>query len=226
MGYRSRDWREWALIASLLALLQYRWTGELSRAETQRLFTSAGARLQQFTRAFDTGLRQTITDFIPSGEEIALLGPKRANEERLKNIGSHLERPIFRRIAAAVPVKAGKLQFLEANLAGQTFVASPWPDSSDWQGLRTRLERLARGETPPAFIADPNTSLIEVPVFGEGAEQEWILFELDTDYAAKTWLPETAFPPAMRKGVPVSKCRFSLFASSAGVGEIRIGVGW
>ena len=132
MGKRSRNWHERAIIASLLAaclvlaLLQYRWAGELSQAETQRLFASAGGRLQQFTRAFDTELRQSISDFVPSGEEVRNLGPDRANEERLKSGGPLLSRPIFRRIAAAVPDKSANLQFFEANRAEHRFGAD-WP---------------------------------------------------------------------------------------------------
>ncbi len=191
-----RDWQERAVIAALLAaclvlaFLQYRWTGELSRAESQRLFASAGGRLQQFTRAFDTELRQSVSDFVPSGEEVRALGPERANAERLKSVGPRPDRPIFKRIGAAVPDKSAKLQFLEANLAGQRFAVRDWPDSSDWQSLRTRLQGMAHGDSPRGTVADPSSALIEVPVFVDDVEREWMLFELDTDYAVKTWLPE------------------------------------
>lgn len=127
------DWRERAIIALLLAaclvlaFLQYRWAGELSRAEAQRLFASAAGRLEQLTRAFDTELGRSVMDFIPSGEEVERLGPVRANEERFRTASQRLDRPVFRKIAAAVPDKERKLQFLEANVAEQRFLPGSGP---------------------------------------------------------------------------------------------------
>ena len=183
----KHNWQERALIASLLAacvvlaFLQYRWTGELSQAYTQRLFATASGRLQQFTRAFDTELRQSVLDFIPAEEEVRRMGPERANAERRTRAMARLERPMFRRVGAAVPDRSRQ------TLA---FVDGTWPESADWQGLRNRLRSISMGEDPGGGIIDPTTPLIEVPVFVDGVEREWMLFELDADYAARTWLPE------------------------------------
>lgn len=43
-----------------------------------------------------------------------------------------------------------------------------------------------------ADIVDPESDLIEVPVFGRGGEREWIIAELNPDYIAGTWFPELA----------------------------------
>lgn len=179
-----------ALLAAclILAFLQYRWTGELSRAETARLSASLRARLQQLARAFDSELHRTVQALVPAGEAVIDLGPERANEERLRN--AELDRPLFRRIAAAVPDRSSTLQFFVANIAEQRFLARDWPASQAWQTLRTRLQGIARGESPRAAIVDASTALIEVPVFADGREREWMLFELDTEYAAKTFLPD------------------------------------
>lgn len=190
------DWRERAIIALLfaaclvLAFLQYRWAGELSRAEAQRLFASAAGRLEQLTRAFDTELGRSVMDFIPSGEEVERLGPVRANEERFRAASQRLDRPVFRKIAAAVPDKERKLQFLEANVAEQRFLPGEWPEAEEWQDLRDRLQGVAHGESPRGTIVSPASALMEVPVFGPDQELEWMIFELDTAYATATWLPE------------------------------------
>lgn len=192
----GKVWRERLIIGSLLAaclllaILQYRWTGELSRAETARLLSSAGGRLQQFTRAFDAELRQSVLDLVPSSEEVRSLGPERASAERLRSAASRLERPLFRRIAAAVPDRSARLHFFEATLDDPRFVEREWPASEDWQTLRKRLEAMARGEGYRGLIVDPNSALIEVPVFVDDSEREWMLFELDIGYTAGKWFPE------------------------------------
>ena len=62
-----------------------------------------------FVKDITRRMRQNISDFVPSGEEVRHLGPLRANEERLKGIGRGQDRPTFKRIAAAAPDKSGTL---------------------------------------------------------------------------------------------------------------------
>ncbi|MFN7919288.1 MAG: HAMP domain-containing sensor histidine kinase [Bryobacteraceae bacterium] len=191
-------WQERAIVALLLAaclvlaFLQYRWTGELSRAEGERLMASAGSRLQQFTRAFDTELRRSVLDFVPPGEDVQNRGVTRANEERLQGALARLDRPIFVRIAAAVPDRSGRLTYFEADQSSGKFAPAAWPDQAAWQRLRERLEDVAQRGSPPGNMIDPASALMEIPVFSEERELEWMLFEIDTEYAARTWLPELA----------------------------------
>lgn len=195
----TKVWHQWqdrALIALLLtaclvlAFLQYRWTGDLSRAETHRLLASAQGRLQQFAQAFDSELRRSVADAVPSGEDTTRLGPERANQERLTTASQRWERPLFRKIAAAVPGKPGELHLLEASPKDHHFVHAEWPVAPEWHQLRTRLQGLVQGESPHGFIVSPASALIEVPVFGADRELEWMIFELDVKYAVSTWLPE------------------------------------
>lgn len=193
-----RQWQERAIVAALvaacliLAYLQYRWTGELSQAESQRLYASAGDRLAQFTRAFDTELRQAVQELIPNDDEVRTLGPERANKERLKRAIQTQDRRLFRRIGAAVIGMPGHLDYLDADLTTQKFAPAKWPESPDWQALRFRLEGMARGDSRRGEIVDPDTALIEVPVFVDDSEREWIVMELDTSYVRDKWLPELA----------------------------------
>lgn len=186
---------EWLLLSLLLAAclalgwLQYRWTGELSRAESVRLRASAGLRLEQLARSFDNEVRQAVLDRVPEGEEVKRFGADRANEERLRQALENSSRPIFRRTGAAIPGKGG-LAFHEAVSGRFEFRPAEWPSAPEWQALKARIEKVAAGHPPDRQMIDPATLLIEVPVFYEESEVEWIVLELDPDYAVKKWLPE------------------------------------
>jgi signal transduction histidine kinase len=191
-----RKWHESALLAALLAacvvlaLLQYRWTGELSRAEATRLSASAQGRLQQLARAFNTELRNEVLALVPSGQAVSQFGAVRANDEVLNRTASDPNRrPIFRRIAAAVRGREDALEFYEASRDAMAFAAKPWPEEAPWRALLQRLQEISKGGSPRGLILDPNSTLIEVPVFTDDREAEWMLFELDTDYVA-AWVAQ------------------------------------
>jgi signal transduction histidine kinase len=191
--------KEWGLIALLLvacaalAVLQYRWTGELSRAETERLRSGAGTQLRRLAQAFDLELRRAVMDVVPAAEAVASKGWERANAEQVSAGLKRLERPVFRRIYAAVPAGPAArrtLRLYEASPDGSRFSSAAWPESPEWKHLRARLGALLQGAPPHGDIVDPVSSLIEAPVFGAGGEQEWIIAELDADYASRVWFPE------------------------------------
>ena len=193
---RWRHWQETALIilllaaCSVLAFLQYRWTGEVSRAESDRLRASAAGRLEHLAGVFNDDIRRSVRDFVPSQEEVRRLGREQANAERLKQAAARMERPLFRRIAAAAPSAQGKLQLTEGRIGEGYFTQTDWPESPDWKNLKAELERLVRDERGGGPQLDKGSLLIEVPVFGEDGEVEWMIFELDMDYVTKTWIPE------------------------------------
>ncbi|HBY60743.1 MAG TPA: hypothetical protein DEH78_13035, partial [Solibacterales bacterium] len=177
----------------VLAILQYRWTGELSRAESERLRRGAGAQLSQLARAFDSELRRAVIDLVPKPERVASDGWERANVEQVSAALKRMERPMFRRVFAAVPsgpAGSGALNLYQASPDGSRFSSAAWPETSEWQFLRKRLSALLEGAPPFGDIVDPLSNLIEAPVFGEGGEQEWVIAELDVDYVASVWLPE------------------------------------
>lgn len=175
---------------AVLAILQWRWTGELGRAETERLINSADDRVHQVAQTFDGELRRAVLDIMPAGEHVEHVGLERANAERLRLALAHMERPMFRRVAAAVPNRDRTLDLYEANFEQEHYQKSPWPEAKEWQALRDRLKGRLQGDHPRGPMVDTNSSLIEVPVFGATDELEWMIFELDTEYARKKWLPE------------------------------------
>ena len=67
---------EWGFIALLagfcvvLSLLQYHWTGEVSRAEAEHLRTGINEQAQHFGQAFDSELSDGCAALTPNGEEL------------------------------------------------------------------------------------------------------------------------------------------------------------
>jgi len=54
--------------------LQYRWTGQISRAETVRLRAGLAEGLQALCLAFDSALAKSCHDLRPDAEDIEALG--------------------------------------------------------------------------------------------------------------------------------------------------------
>src|SRR5258708_7341940 len=79
-GYMRRplknNWIEWGFIVLLaglclmLTVLQYRWTGEVSRAEVDQLRSGIGDRAQQFCNAFDTALMKSCNILVPHNQPL------------------------------------------------------------------------------------------------------------------------------------------------------------
>lgn len=183
-----------ALFCLILLVIQYRWTGELSRAEGARLRASLTDGLRALGRAFDTELRESCADLLPDADELDRKGRDGAHASRFEAWKAAQHRPCFARIAVAVPENNG-LRLLTLNPASGRLATNSWP--ADWARLKERLEALRLGGPPTAPIVDPASALLEFPVFGNSGlggrrlrEREWLLLELDLDYVRKVWLPE------------------------------------
>ncbi len=187
-----------ALLAGLcvlLAALQYHWTGELGRAAAARMRAGLGDGAQQLARAFDAELAESCNALVPRGEELPSRGREEAHLERLRAWLSGKPRPIFRRLAVAVPEGGGgepRLYWLDEK--SQRLLPAEWPVS--WTALRDNLSRKTAPRGSPPF-ANPTGALIEFPIFGDPrqtggpeSESEWMILELDLDYARTTWLPD------------------------------------
>lgn len=201
MGQRRAydRWLPWLLIGilatscTLLAYLQYRWTGELTRAETVSLQATLRAQTAQLATAFDTELLRTAAEYIPSARELERDGFEAAHQHRFRQAQSRSLRPLFRQIAIARP-EGEELRFFSLDPATGTPRPEPWPES--WAPLRQHLDAMRRRMFPGP---PPPISVMEVPVFdgpGDGPplgpgrrEVEWMLFALDRDYVRQTWIP-------------------------------------
>jgi len=89
---------------------------------------------------------------------------------------------LFRRIALAIPSE-GAIALSTLNLDTGEF------SRTEWSAMRERLEaRQDHRSSSPLKAA--SAALLEMPRFGEGGEQEWLIVELNVDYVRDNVLPE------------------------------------
>jgi signal transduction histidine kinase len=212
---------EWGFIALLagfcavLSLLQYHWTGEVSRAEAERLRTEITGQAQHFGQAFDSTLSDSCAALTPNGQELNDSNREPVHLQRFQKWKAGNPRPIFSRVAVAVSTPFGS-QLLEQDQTTGKLAPAAWPD--EWNSLHQLFSRRPMGGPPP--FENPQGFLFAVPVFGgrpgtngppfqtgafggnespgergppfgrgRPAEGEWMIFELDTNYLRHTWLP-------------------------------------
>lgn len=181
---------------AVLSLLQYRWTGEVSRAEGDRLRANLQTQLRQVSRAFDSELNESIYELVPTAREIDEKGRDQAH---LAELDRWLRRgrrtAIFSRMAVAEP-SGPDLKLYEIETERRILRPIDWPPQ--WLSLRDRLTaRLQHNGRGRGAFQERNPLLIETPVFetqdGDRMgmrEREWMIFELNADYAGKVWLPD------------------------------------
>jgi signal transduction histidine kinase len=185
---------EWIFLAAMIVLcailtaMQYRWTGEVARAEMERLRANIEAPAQQLCRAFDAELADACTQLLPTAAEVDAKGREAAHLDRFRNWIAAGPRPIFSRVAIAV--RAGNT--LELMRLGAEATPIAWPD--EWRELRDNLVPRIASPGGPRFESRDGM-LIEFPVFGAqrtrgGANIGWLVLELDRAYLRDVWLPE------------------------------------
>jgi len=189
MEKRLNAWLPWASVALLavlcgvLAVLQYRWTGEISEAERQRLEEDLRDRLDRLQRELNGDLASSARALQPPASLVEQLGSEGAYAEQFVRWKS-VHEPIFRRIAIAVPC-GEDVQLYSLDFGRARFSAAAWPD--EWSATRSRLQHRLGGE--PAGPAE--SALLEIPRPGEdGREPEWLLLEPDLDYFRAHELPD------------------------------------
>jgi signal transduction histidine kinase len=193
IGQSSIEWALLAVIAlvcAVLSFLQYRWTGELSRAEPALLRAGLNDQLRRLTQDFNNDLRDTCTALLPDAREIGELGTLQAHANRYAQWASSHDRSLFARIAIAASER-GTLKLFGIDRQGQ-IAPMEWPPG--WEPLRSAMTaRLAGSGRPPN--ARPDSDIIELPVFAAGntgAELEWMIFDLDEDYLRTKVMPRLA----------------------------------
>ena len=195
MNARSRQpFIEWGLVLFLLVLcgmltvLQYHWTGQVSRAEVTRLREALSEQAQSLVRNFDSEFAENCRALLPGVSEINSQGREAAHIARLREWKSASPRPLFTRIAVVVPTRDG-LELHALDLKAEKFAPMDWP--SHWAVLKANLDRKRTTPGGAGPFVDRSGALLELPVFGGGAGiSEWLILELDLDYVRNVWLPE------------------------------------
>jgi signal transduction histidine kinase len=194
---RQRNFLSWAAVAILaalcavLAVMQYRWIGEVAEAERQRLRDDLQSRLDLLRRDLDGQVAAACYRYLPTAAEVKLLGRDEAYLARYRR-QKHDGDEIVERMAVAVPQKLDLALYVPDDL-GQHLTNISWPPA--WLSMQQHLlTRLRHGPAAPDFLS----SLVEFPRFGSDEshgdrgvrEQEWLLIDLDDRYLANSILPQ------------------------------------
>jgi signal transduction histidine kinase len=177
-----------ALVCVVLSLLQYRWTGELSRAEPALLRAGLNEQVRRLVEAFNEELRDSWTTLLPDSKEIRELGTAEAHRIRYQQWVSSHDRSLFTRIGIAAPEQATLRLY---GIDGEGRIAPmEWPPN--WGPLRQAMAGRVKGEGWPPN-AQPDSGTIQLPVFADpgnrNSEIEWMIFDLNEDYLRSKVLP-------------------------------------
>src|SRR5215467_3341834 len=90
------------VLCGVLAILQYRWIGEISGAERQRLQEDLRQRLDALRRNFNNSISSAAADLQPPRASLETVGAQNAYELQYRH-WEQAHEAIFRRIALVVP---------------------------------------------------------------------------------------------------------------------------
>ena len=208
---RRQKWIWWLIAGAVAALclvlgvLQYRWIGEVSQAERERMQGSLRSSLLRLSQDFNGELVAAASALHPRSSEPSEEGREAeylALYRRWKESAPH--HLLFKRLALAVPAK-DDVELLLLDTANESFRAAPWPD--EWASMHEHLSARLAGEGfgggPPRFQSR-DSLVMDIPRFlrppGDETgpdrrrrpprESEWLLLEPDPDYLRAKVLPE------------------------------------
>ncbi|HTS48611.1 MAG TPA: HAMP domain-containing sensor histidine kinase [Bryobacteraceae bacterium] len=187
-----REWISWAgvgllvLLCCALAILQYRWIGEVAQAEHARLQEDLRSRLNLLRRSFDEQVSSACAALVPPSQAVERVGREEAYLEQYRR-AQQAKDQIARRIALAIPEDDSlSLEILDPALG--RFTSAAWP--REWNALHDRLVAKVRHE-PFRPAENGDSTLIEFPRFGppDPREREWLIVELNLDVLRGDILP-------------------------------------
>ncbi len=183
-------------LCGILGILQYRWIGEVSVAERERLQRSLQGSLARVSHDFNDEI-SVLARAMLRGEDSDYVGRLVTWQESGHHVG------ILRAAYVARP-ESGEMQLERLNPRTRMAERVPWPQA--WEAMRGRMLERAAGERGRGGVADRGElSLIDLPRFrrerGEqrgpgggresgGREQEWILLDMDAQFLATAFVPE------------------------------------
>src|SRR5262245_48312630 len=148
--------------------MQYRWLGEVSNAERERLRAGLRTRAADFSQDFDREITRTYLAFHVDGAKLdrdaaATLADAYTRAQASSSVGGIVRGVYF--LEAKGP-HAGALQALDP--AARTLTAVDWPPALEpWHLRASRVAPLAPGTLSPVFLSDAidaNVPALVVPV--------------------------------------------------------------
>jgi len=185
-----------AVVCAGLSILQYRWTGELSRAEQSRLRSGLSEQLTRLARAFDDELAENCRALVPDP-----LRPPRDDgdmrslfQSRYQEWSSSYDTGLFTRIAIAWRGTGEQLLLFEFDRKGSLAPQTQWP--THWENYRTTMTARMHSDGPPPYTL-PLSTLVEMPLVsreGERSRQRsgelgWMIFEVNQEHLRREVLP-------------------------------------
>jgi signal transduction histidine kinase len=182
------------VLLALLATLQYRWLGEVSDAERERMRASLRARASEFTQEFDGELTRTYLAFHVGSEQLdddaaAALADAYARWQSTARIPA-LVRAVY--LAEGATFDSAQLRQLQP--AARTLAPLAWPPDLAASFARThqtlpQVVGLARGAAPMLFAdaIDARTPalMIAVPRVSRTVEGDRVRFITDPTAGAR-----------------------------------------
>jgi signal transduction histidine kinase len=205
---------EWALLAAIaivcavLSFFQYRWTGELSRAEPALLRAGLNDQLHRLSQAFNNEIRDNCIMLLPDSRssDTKLVDAFQTRYDRW--ISSH-DKDLFLRIGMAAKEKDG-VTLYGIDKAGRV-AAMDWP--ADWEELHgSMIARLNGPARPPS--ARPDSNLLQMPIFAQsGPELGWLIFEIN-----ETYVRDKVLPPLIAEYLSPVESDYDVSVSRSGPG--------
>ena len=214
----NRNRPEWLFVVTMvgvcgtLAVLQYRWTGDVARAEITLMRESLSQQARQLCTAFDAELLKSRAILVPTAAELDKSTPQEVHRERLRKWKQSKPAPIFKRMAV-VARSGDDFELLAMNVESTSLVPMDWPE--EWSELRKNLfdkrfgrpsphendvgrirafpvmeERQPGSRNSPRSFGQSIGRSFGSSGWGGWGEREWVILELDADYLRKTWMPE------------------------------------
>jgi len=192
------------VLCGVLGVLQYRWTGEVSLAERERLRGILQTNLGRFSQEFNSEVASACHELLPTDSPADAQSAEAAIAARWPDWKRNgRQTAIFRRVAVASP-RDGVVVLHSLDLDRGVFSQSDWPP--EWANFRTRLEsRLsAQSQQGRGFRGPPpgeDGTVFELDFRGEpfgrggplapGPRQTGALIvELDLNYLRSVLLPD------------------------------------
>jgi hypothetical protein len=157
------------ILTAVLGVLQYRWIGEVSLAERERLKAGLQASLHRLSQDFNaeiTGLCAALLAGGPSGTESEREEAYAVNYSQWRDSSRHVR--LFRGMALA-SAHGGTIQLKRFDAGKGAFIPGEWPES--WSSLRDRMASRLSGQPPEprlpfGQVSEEILALIELPRIG------------------------------------------------------------
>ena len=182
------------VLVCVLAVLQYKWIGEISASEQKQRQYDLQAAANNLSSAFNAELNTSAAALQPSDQQVQDLGRTKAYENRYTAWRASARiRGMFRRVAV-VGEENGRLALRMFNAETGALEPAEWP--ADWTQARDFIAaRLLDGTMVrcgpiiPRWSTIPGSAASRIPA-GRPAEQDWLLLDVDSQRAGTVILPE------------------------------------